>query len=127
MNSADRVIALIDYALRRRFYFKNFGPDYNILSNWFKHHRSKLSNDLIVTLKNINRKITEKLGKEFRIGHTYFMIENLDVQKLKRVLDYAIIPLVNEYFFGNEGNVDKFVVEPWQSIVPELKSDYYIE
>jgi 5-methylcytosine-specific restriction enzyme B len=98
MNSADRAIAYIDYALRRRFYFRNFYPDYNILSNWFKQHHSELSSKLIDTLKNINRnKVTESLGKEYRIGHTYFMVENLDKEKLKRILDYAIVPLLDQY------------------------------
>jgi AAA domain (dynein-related subfamily) len=127
MNSADRAIAFIDYALRRRFYFRNFYPDYNILSNWFKQHHSKLSNQLISTLKNMNRnKITEILGKEYQIGHTYFMVENLDTQKLKRILDYAIIPLVDQYFFGKKDDLEDIVRE-WQSIVPKLRSDYYIE
>src|SRR5262249_55060482 len=43
MNSADRAIAFIDYALRRRFYFGNFYPDYNILRKWFKDHPSNPS------------------------------------------------------------------------------------
>jgi 5-methylcytosine-specific restriction protein B len=127
MNSADRAIAFIDYALRRRFYFRNFYPDYNILSNWFNQHHSKLSNKVINTLKSVNRnKITEILGKEYQIGHTYFMVENLDMEKLKRILDYAIIPLVDQYFFGNKDNLED-IVHAWQSIVPKLTSDYYIE
>jgi len=54
------------------------------------------------------------------------MVENLDLEKLKRVLDYAIIPLVDQYFLGNKDNLED-IVRTWQSIVPKLKSDYYIE
>ena len=80
MNSADMAIAFIDYALRRRFYFRNFYPDYDILKKWFEYNPSdprKLSNELIDTLRKTNREIINaKLGNEYQIGHTYFTIEN---------------------------------------------------
>jgi hypothetical protein len=52
------------------------------------------------------------------------MVENLDKKKLKRILDYAIIPLLDQYYFGNKDNLEE-IVRIWQNLVPELKSDYY--
>ena len=121
MNSADRAIAFIDYALRRRFYFKTFYPNYDMLRIWFKRNESGLSDEVINTLVDVNSDL--KLGKEYQIGHTYFMVKDLDKIKLKRILDHAIIPLVEQYFFGNKEEIED-IVNKWQRLVPDLRSDY---
>jgi len=73
MNSADRSIAFVDYALRRRFYFKEFYPDTNgdILYSWYKVNNIKeVEPKQIVTLLNeINKKISELIGREYQIGY----------------------------------------------------------
>ena len=84
MNSADRSIAFVDYALRRRFYFKEFYPDdkNEILFNWLRDNNSNFNAKLIIDmLAEINHKITEQLGKEYQIGYSYFMVKNLDQYK----------------------------------------------
>lgn len=108
MNSADRSIAFVDYAMRRRFYFINFYPDPrgDILYSWFAKNNIKIDPSLIVNLLNkINEKITSQLGKEYQIGHSYFMVKELDRSKLERIIDYAIIPLFEQYFFGRKQKV----------------------
>ena len=106
MNSADRSIAFVDYALRRRFYFIDFYPDSTngILSKWFQDNNvnevdSKIIRDM---LNQINQKITVQLGKEYQIGHSYFMTKNITRDKLSMILKYAIIPLIEQYYFGKE-------------------------
>ena len=112
MNSADRSIAFVDYALRRRFFFIEFYPDTDnesILKKWFKENmiKEQYVNNILNIIKEINFEISRKLGKEYQIGYSYFMIKNLDNRKLQRVIDYAIIPLVEQYFFGKKDNVDE--------------------
>ena len=117
MNSADRSIAFVDYALRRRFFFIKFYPDTDnesivnesILKKWFKENmiKEQYVNNILNIIKEINFEISRKLGKEYQIGYSYFMIKNLDNMKLQRVIDYAIIPLVEQYFFGKKDNVDE--------------------
>lgn len=110
MNSADRSIAFVDYALRRRFYFKDFYPDANngILFRWFKDNNVKVDAKLIIDMLNeINQKITEQLGKEYQIGYSYFMVKDLNYDKLKRIIEYAIIPLIEQFFFGRKQKAEE--------------------
>jgi len=105
MNSADRSIAFVDYALRRRFYFKDFYPDSNsnLLRDWFKDHPGQIDSEIIIhMLENINKIIVERLGREYQIGQSYFMKKDLDADSLNRIIDYAIIPLLDQYFFGKK-------------------------
>ncbi len=111
MNSADRSIAFVDYALRRRFYFKDFYPDLNgigILSKWFTENNPDFDVRLIVDmLKELNQKIFDQLGKEYQIGYSYFMVKNLNQPKLNRILKFAIIPLLEQYFFGRKQKAEE--------------------
>ena len=113
MNTADRSIAFVDYALRRRFAHIRFEPNENIL----KEHLSKcgdikddLKEDNIISLfKELNKRVEEKLGKDKQIGHTYFMPrpkkegekEAIDWEWLRKRMLYEIIPLLNEYCYEN--------------------------
>jgi MoxR-like ATPase len=104
MNSADRSIAFVDYALRRRFYFIEFYSDEvieDVLKKWFMKNRIKeyYQNNVIEMLREINSIISKKLGREYQVGYSYFM-SNLDYEKVKRIIDYAILPLIEQYFFG---------------------------
>lgn len=113
MNSADKSIAFVDYALRRRFYFIEFYPDtYNqVLELWFKDNSTNTSEISSVQLKNllndINYKIVEEIGREYQIGHSYFMVPELDKTKLKRIMNYAILPLIEQYFIGRKDKVEE--------------------
>lgn len=90
MNSTDKSIALIDIALRRRFTFVKMQPNDKLINHV---ESQKLFNEL-------NVKITERLGEDYQIGHSYFMkIEN-DAD-LSFVIKYKITPLLEEYFYGD--------------------------
>jgi 5-methylcytosine-specific restriction endonuclease McrBC GTP-binding regulatory subunit McrB len=108
MNSADRSIASLDYALRRRFYFIDFYPDIDILRGWFKGNPTKIDAEKVIgMLEQINEIIGAEVGKEYQIGQSYFMVKDLDEVKLKRIIGYAIMPLVRQYFFSKRQIVDK--------------------
>ena len=109
MNSADRSIALVDYALRRRFYFQELKPDAAVLAKYLTENNCAINvNALTSFFQKINEKIEQKLGKEYTIGHSYFMIKNMNQNKIKRVWDYSIYPLLEEYFFHNKSELEEF-------------------
>lgn len=100
MNTADRSLAQIDYALRRRFSFFNLKPAFknqkflNTLSN------CGMKNQIISTMLHINKILTDTFGNSnFNIGHSYFAKkpETINEEKLKRIFKYDIIPLIFEY------------------------------
>lgn len=104
MNTADRSLAMLDYALRRRFAFYDIKPGFN--SEGFRAYRMALASDkfdrLINCIENLNNTISadESLGEGFRIGHSYFCnFDEIDDQALIRIVEYELIPLLKEYWF----------------------------
>lgn len=94
MNTADRSIAMIDVALRRRFVFEEIMPDLNLI----KESIEEVPIRKIV--QTLNDKISVLYGRDYQIGHSYFMDKNLKtIDDLKQVWFYNIIPLLNEYFY----------------------------
>lgn len=113
MNTADRSLAIIDYALRRRFAFFEFEPAFE--SDGFKKYLEEKNSDklykLIETVKKLNTDIKndDSLGKDFCIGHSFFCFDDdIDDYLLKSVVDYEIIPLLNEYWFDESDKVEEW-------------------
>jgi 5-methylcytosine-specific restriction protein B len=104
MNTADRSLAMIDYALRRRFSFFEMEPGFN--SDGFKAYQSDFDNEtfnsLIGRIKELNKEIAadSSLGKGFCIGHSYFcgQKECTDVWMME-VVEYDLLPMLSEYWF----------------------------
>ena len=97
MNTADRSVEALDTALRRRFSFVEMQPNPEILSEVENVDLSKL-------LETINKRIEVLIDKDHQIGHSYFIgIEDLD--GLKRTFKDKIIPLLEEYFYGDFGKI----------------------
>ena len=97
MNTADRSVEALDTALRRRFSFVEMQPKPDILSKVGEVDLRKL-------LKTINQRIEMLIDKDHQIGHSYFIgIQNLD--GLKRTFKDKIIPLLEEYFYGDFGKI----------------------
>ena len=110
MNTADRSLAMLDYALRRRFAFFEFAPAFD--TEGFREYRKNKNNakfdNLIATIEKLNVAIEEDatLGKGFRIGHSYFCIDGeIDDMWLNSVITYEIVPLLNEYWFDEPNKV----------------------
>jgi len=111
MNTADRSLAIMDYALRRRFYFVDIKCETKRLEEWLNENRCKLkAGELIGAIENMNKQIEEEMhSKDFAIGHSYFMREGLDSKKLKEVMDFGVKPLLKEYFFDKEEKVEEII------------------
>ena len=97
MNTADKSIALLDIALRRRFEFESMYPKYKI--------DNKEIHDVEI-LKKINEQIIKLKGYDFQIGHAYFMGVNND---LVHRMNKKVIPLLLEYFMNDEKEVSEIL------------------
>lgn len=115
MNTADRSLAMIDYALRRRFSFFEMEPGFN--SKGFEAYQQALKNDtfnkLVDKVIKLNEEISQdkSLGKGFCIGHSYFCgrtKENCTDEWMKSVVDYDILPMLAEYWFDDDSNVQRW-------------------
>lgn len=105
MNAADRSVALVDQALRRRFSFLEMAPDSGVLSSWLRQHppRSAGFAEVVVDLfERLNALLKKELGPHHLIGHSYFMVPDLDEGKLRVVWQHQVRPLLQEYFGRSE-------------------------
>ena len=112
MNTADRSIALIDTALRRRFQFIEMMPDYTVLRSLgikkVIHNNEEL--DIIKMLKTINKRIEALHDREHQIGHAFFIklkdfAENERIDTLATIFKNNIIPLLQEYFYEDYSKI----------------------
>ncbi len=110
MNTADRSLAMLDYALRRRFAFFEFEPAFS--TDGFEKYKwekdNKKFNSLINCVEELNRNIAEDetLGNGFRIGHSYFCIDKpITDEWLTSVVEFELLPLLNEYWFDEPNKV----------------------
>ena len=113
MNTADRSLAMLDYALRRRFAFVDIEPAFD--HPGFAEYQASISNakfdSLIGCVKLLNTAIAEddSLGEGFRIGHSYFSTdEQINDEWLDSVVEYELIPLLKEYWFDESGKVKEW-------------------
>lgn len=117
MNTADRSLAMIDYALRRRFCFFEVEPGFD--SEGFIHYQNGLNNEtlneLVSKVKDLNREITsdKSLGKGFCIGHSYFCGRDICTDEwLHSIVDYDILPMLSEYWFDDANKLQR-----WENIL----------
>lgn len=113
MNTADRSLAMIDYALRRRFSFFEIEPGFD--SQGFISYQNGLNSEtldeLISKVKELNRKIAadKSLGRGFCIGHSYFCGRDVCTDEwLHSVVDYDILPMLSEYWFDDENEFQRW-------------------
>jgi 5-methylcytosine-specific restriction enzyme B len=115
MNTADRSLAMVDYALRRRFRFITLKPEF--ASESFRKSLSdagagaQLVNKIVGRMGALNEVIaadTKNLGPGYQIGHSFFCLRNgiePDENWYRRVVESEIVPLIQEYWFDNEQKV----------------------
>lgn len=105
MNTADRSVEALDTALRRRFSFKEVGPKPELIREVGKAENGEVEGvDLVQLLSVINRRIEVLLDKDHCIGHSYFL-NVASIKDLKMAFQDKIIPLLQEYFYGDYGKI----------------------
>lgn len=117
MNTADRSLAMIDYALRRRFSFFDMEPGFD--SEGFRQYQASLNNEtlnaLVERVKDLNKEIAadKSLGKGFCIGHSYFCGQDTCTDEwLASIVNYDILPMLSEYWFD-----DTVKLQRWENIL----------
>ena len=116
MNTADRSIALLDTALRRRFRFVEMMPDYDKLKN-ISIVAEGGNIEIAQLLREMNKRIEALFDRDHQIGHANFMRlgENPDLQMLADIFRHEILPLLQEYFY-----------EDWEKVNLVLNSNGFI-
>ena len=120
MNTADRSLAMIDYALRRRFSFYEMTPGFD--TEGFKKYQESIGNDkfdnVVNAIVSLNQDITndDSLGSGFCIGHSYFCSskpKDINNLWLENIVEYDLKPMLREYWFDNDSKyqmaVDKLL------------------
>ena len=113
MNTADRSIAMIDYALRRRFVFFDMKPGFESdgFIQYMRSFGAPKFESLINCVKQLNQAITDDpaLGAGFCIGHSYFSnLKSADDEILSNIVEYEMVPLLQEYWFDSPEMVAKW-------------------
>ncbi len=122
MNTADRSLAMMDYALRRRFSFFDIDPAFD--KDTFRHHLLQyvgcsVVDKVISKFKDLNQKIADEdnsgLGKGYCIGHSYFCVPPVEGQNddewYNTIIDFEIAPLLYEYWWDDKSKAEECVKE----------------
>jgi 5-methylcytosine-specific restriction protein B len=112
MNTADRSIALVDAALRRRFHFiplfPGDGPLKGLLKRWLQANVPSMLH-VAPLVDQLNRDLLDEFkGRHLLVGHSYFMKKDLDEAELDRIWKYDVMPFIEEQFFGREADMEIF-------------------
>jgi hypothetical protein len=115
MNTADRSIALMDAALRRRFYFVDYYPDrppvQGLLDRWMKRHGLEQLAWLTAVLEVANAKLDDA---EAAIGPSHFLLKDsneLDEERVRRIWDHAVLPYLQERLMGEPERLKEFKLD----------------
>ena len=115
MNTADRSIALVDAAMRRRFhfipFFPNEGPMADLLSRWLAAHGEP--DWVAALLEMVNDELRERLGgPHSQIGPSHFMRPGIgESSDLERIWTYSVYPYIEEQLYGDQGAIRQFTFE----------------
>lgn len=114
MNTADRSLAMMDFALRRRFAFYEVAPAFS--SDGFRTYQGTLGSErfdrLITVVGQLNEEISadDALGRGFRIGHSYFCgMRDASIERLSQVVDFELAPLLEEYWYDEPNKAESWV------------------
>ena len=125
MNTADRSIALVDLALRRRFYFIEFHPDKDPVKSVLRKWLTKNAPDLewvAAVVEEANRQLEEY--KHAAIGPSYFMKEGLQKEDVPRIWKHSVLPYVEELLFGDDMKIKQLQFKSLcGKVAPNIKWD----
>jgi len=125
MNTADRSIALVDLALRRRFYFVEFHPDDEpvkcVLRKWLKQKKFDNMEWVADVVQEANKLL--KKDKHAAIGPSYFMKEHLDKNVVERIWKHSVLPYIEEHLFGDDNLLDEFDLDKLKAKAAQTRKE----
>lgn len=116
MNSVDRSVALVDYALRRRFGFVRVDPDPEVIVSL--RSSSTLAAPAAGLLSTFNDWLNQRLDADHTLGHSFFLNPTIELESktdIKKIWDLDVRPLLEEYFFGDRESLEE-ASKKWTSI-----------
>jgi 5-methylcytosine-specific restriction protein B len=123
MNAADRSVALIDQALRRRFSFLDMLPDTGVLRRWLQAHTpaagAAFAERVLKLFECLNARLRTDLGTQGQIGHSYFMVPDLDEARLRIIWQHHVRPLLEEHFAARPGRLASYEIDKVLDDVPK--------
>jgi len=115
MNTADRSVALVDAALRRRFHFIPFfphdGPMRGLLQRWLTARGGRIG--IARFLDAVNEELLEQLGAHLLIGPSHFMQTDLTDEALRRIWEYNVFPLIEEQMWSRHEEIARW---RWEAV-----------
>ncbi len=115
MNAADRSVAVVDQALRRRFSFLEMTPDAEVLASWLHRHipaaGPAFAERVVKLFERVNTRLRADLGPHALVGHSYFMVDDLDEARLQVVWQHHVRPLLEEHFHGQSARLSGYHLE----------------
>jgi hypothetical protein len=116
MNTVDRSAVVLDQALRRRFSFVDMPPDAALLAGWLERHPPADADGtfgprVVRVFEELNRRLARELGADRQVGHSFFMVPDLDTAKLAAVWEHHVRPLLFDYFGGREDRLAGYTPE----------------
>lgn len=116
MNTADRSIALVDHALRRRFAFLSLQPNYGVLERYHAEKTHWDGSGLVGVLRELNRRIDDP---HYEVGTSFFLREDIEDQ-IADIWTMEIEPFLEEYFFDKPEVVEQF---RWSKVRGRIESE----
>ena len=112
MNTSDRSTRSIDIALRRRFDFFEVNPESGIMRAHYEmpQNENQVGEELFSGFEKLNEMLTQRLGKHFTVGHSFFMRSKLSHKEVKKIWHHQVAPLIEEYFFSNPVETEAFAL-----------------
>jgi MoxR-like ATPase/uncharacterized protein (DUF2461 family) len=115
MNAADRSVALIDHALRRRFSFLDMPPDAAVLARWLQMHTpaagSPLAERVLKLFERLNARLRDELGPQGQVGHSYFMVPDLDEARLRIIWQHHVRPVLEQHFAAQPARLVSYEID----------------
>lgn len=114
MNQLDRSAVALDQALRRRFSFVDMPADAAVLASWLESRSDEDPRDptfgpkVVLLFEELNRRLARDLGPDKQVGHSLFMVPELDAEKLSAVWDHHVRPLLLDYLGGREDRLKDY-------------------
>lgn len=114
MNTADRSVALVDAALRRRFHFVPLFPGESplegFLEQWLEAHHPEMR-WVAGVVDRLNEKLRDRFGPHLQLGHSHFVKSDLTNQALERIWRYDVMPFLEDQLFGQEEELALFTLD----------------